>query len=68
VAAVTGERRVELDGEDGLEAVVLANAAELSLELGVSVRVRRRRDGGALRHELDVRPERERATPDPSTG
>jgi predicted dehydrogenase len=54
VAAVTGKRRVEVDGEDGLEAVVLANAAELSLELGVSVRVPRRREGGALRHELAV--------------
>ena len=53
-AAVTGERPVEVDGADGLAAVVLANAAELSLELGQTVRVRRVKENGAMRHELDV--------------
>jgi hypothetical protein len=64
-AAVAGEGRVEVDGEDGLAAVVLANAAELSLKRGMPVRVRRVTRDGAVRHELDVRSGPDRPTPVP---
>lgn len=67
-AAVTGERRVEVDGEDGLAAVVLASAAELSLQRGMPVRVRRVTRDGAVRHELDVRSGPDRPTPVPPVG
>jgi predicted dehydrogenase len=61
-AAVAGDRQVEVDGEDGLAAVVLANAAEVSLERGTTVRVRRVGTNFALRYELDV-PSELRAPP-----
>ena len=67
-AAVTGERGVEVDGEDGLAAVVVATAAELSLRRGMPVRIRRVTRDGALRHELDPRSGPDRATPDPPVG
>ena len=67
-AAVRGERRVEVDGEDGVAAVVIATAAELSLRRGMPVRIRRVTRDGAPRHELDLRSGPEGATPDPPVG
>jgi predicted dehydrogenase len=54
-AAVAGTGRVEVGGADGLAAVVLAHAAERSLEQGASVRLRRVRVDGELRYELAER-------------
>jgi myo-inositol 2-dehydrogenase/D-chiro-inositol 1-dehydrogenase len=66
--AVAGAGPVEVGGEDGLAAVVLAHAAERSLERGASVRLRRSRVGGALRYELDERSALEPPPADPPTG
>jgi predicted dehydrogenase len=52
-AAVAGTGRVEVSGEDGLAAVVLAHAAERSLRQGASVPLRRARVNGELRYELE---------------
>jgi predicted dehydrogenase len=66
--AVAGDGRVEVSGEDGLAAVALAHAAERSLELGASVRLRRSPTGGVPRYELDERSAAGPAPPDPPTG
>jgi predicted dehydrogenase len=55
--AVAGTGAVEVGGEDGLAAVVLANAAERSLRRGVTVRLRRSRVNGSVRYAIDERSE-----------
>jgi myo-inositol 2-dehydrogenase/D-chiro-inositol 1-dehydrogenase len=66
--AVAGTGDIEVGGEDGLAAVVLANAAERSLRQGVTVGLRRTRLNGAVRYAIDERSEPDPGPPDPPRG
>jgi predicted dehydrogenase len=53
VRAVQSGSEVQVSGEDGLAAVVLATAAQLSLERGASVRLRHSTNGHRVRYAIE---------------